>query len=633
WYLDAYVNDTNGNPVDNATVYAWDNERRLTFNETTNSSGRILRQNVSEYFESISGKFFFTNYSLKAVKNPQSPIVQVNLTSNKQVNLTLDLNAPLIYFVEPTPANNTRKKSTENWAYINVTVEEENEHGAYIDWNRSLVAYWKFNEEDDSIVKDNSTWGNDCYLYDNAFFSAFSKRGNAVALDGDGDYVSCPSTSSLSSTFRNRSFSIETWVYFNDDSYDDRAICEKAGFDIDEWLHILRRNMLPMFGFYADDLIGNTVLTSGKWWHLVFTWNAATRERKIYVNGILDAEDISNGYLNVPALTDFIIGSYNNGAYLNGYIDEFKIWNRVLNEQEINASYNNGLYRLERNFTGLAGGRYEYYACSEDEAGNSNCTETRILKINRPPTAPELIMPENGTHTYNRTPSFEWQASSDVDGDSLQYVWILHCDSAGIQESCSPVDERIIENITETSYTPTTILKNFWDTQEYYLWKVKAWDGFEYGPESSIWHLYIDSLVALSTINDTAAFGSMAPGTADDTTDNDPWPISFQNDGNCFVNVSIFGTRLWQAVSGSDESYQFKFDYLEENSFNWDESVVTWTNVPISSTILNVLSKFNYSDLNDSAELDIKLAPLGDEPPGAKSSNIALTGNFVDVPE
>ncbi|MEM4215258.1 MAG: LamG domain-containing protein, partial [Candidatus Pacearchaeota archaeon] len=623
---------SNGTVVEGANVYAWNNVGSLEFNETTNSSGRILRQNVTEYYQTSTGKFFFTNYSMKASKNPQSPIVQVNLTTNQDINLTLDSDVPLIYFVAPTPQNNTINKSTENWAYINVTVEETNEHGSYIDWNRSLIAYWKFNEDSGTIVEDNSTWDNDCTVNDNAFFSAFAKRGNSVALDGDGDYVACSSTSSLSSTFRNHSFTIETWVYFKDDNYDDKAICEKAGFDTDEWLHILRRNRLPMFGFYDDDLTGNTELTSGKWWHLVFTWDANTRARKIYVNGVLDAQDNSNGYLNVPTLTDFIIGSYGGGAYLNGYIDEFKIWNRVLDEQEINASYNNGLYRLERNFTSLSG-RYEYYACAEDETGNSNCTETRILRINKAPSAPELIAPENGTHTYNRTPLFSWNAATDEDGDSLQYVWVLHCDSTGSVESCSPTDERTVENITETSYIPINVLKNFWDTQEYYLWKVKAWDGIEYGPESSIWELYIDSLVALSTINSTADFGEMAPGTTDDTTDNDPWPISFQNDGNCFINVSISGTKLWQAVSGSDESYQFKFDYLELNSFNWTESTTTWTNVPIETTLDYVLNKFNYADMNDSAELDIKLAPYTYESPGAKSSNITLTGSFVDVPE
>jgi len=632
WYLDVYVNYSNGTAVDNATVSAWDNNNVLTFTEQTNSSGFITRQNVTEYFENATGKFYYTNYSMEASKNPQSPIEKVNLTTNMLVNLTLDSTAPLIYFIAPTPGNNTRNKSTENWAYVNVSVEESNEHGAYIDWNRSLRGYWKFNEDSGSIAEDNSTWDNDCVLNDNAAFTMLGKRGNALALDGDGDYVSCGNANSLSSVFRNHSFSIETWVYFNDDSYDDRAIAEKQGFDIDEYLHILRRQRVSMFSFYYDDLMGNTELAPGQWWHLVFTWDNVSRERKIYVNGVLDANDTSLGYLNVPTLTDFIIGSYSGSAYLNGTIDEFRVYARVLSEQEINASYNNGLYRLENNFTNLSG-IYEYYACAEDETGNSNCTETRILKINRLPTQVTLELPENGTHTTNRTPLFSWASATDPDGDPIQYVWILHCDVSEPVESCSPQDERIVENLTATNYTPETNLKNFWDTLEYYVWKVKAWDGLEYGPESSIFTVYIDSLVALSMINATADFGDMAPGTVNDTTDNSPWPISFQNDGNCYVNVSIFGTQLWSATPTTNESYQYKFDYLEQNSFDWASSIVNWTNVPIGSTSSNVLNKFNYTDTNDSAELDIKLAPLNYEPPGAKSSNITLTGTFEDVPE
>ncbi|MGB9708317.1 MAG: LamG domain-containing protein, partial [Candidatus Pacearchaeota archaeon] len=637
WYVDVYVNDTQGNPVDNATVLAWDNNNVLTFTENTNSSGYIERQNVTEYYQNSTGKFFFTNYSVKASKNPQSPVEEINLTTNMLVNLTLDLNAPSIYFVSPTPANNTKKKSIENFVYVNVTVEETNEHSAYLDWNRSLRGYWKFDESLGATADDNSTWNNDGSLNGDANWTVFSKRGNALTLDGNGDFVNLSESASLNIT---DAITIEVWIYarsFNwisgiiGDVYDTLSPWDLRLGDDDpqkpEWI-VCNYDT-------CNELVGSTALQANTWYHVVSTYNGSVS--KIYINGVEDASaNVSFSSLAPQGNSLGIeIGrdATDNTRILNGTIDELKVWSRALSPQEINASYNNGLYRLERNFTNLSGGVYEYYACVEDEAGNSNCTETRLLKINRLPTAPELIAPENGTHIYNRTPLFNWTASSDEDGDSLQYVWILHCDSSGLGESCSPVDERTIENLTATNYTPETVLKNFWDTQEYYLWKVKAWDGLEYGSESSIWELYIDSLVALSTINATADFGEMAPGTVNDTTDNTPWPLSIQNDGNCFVNVSIFGTQLWNATPYISDTYQYKFDYLELNSFNWSESVVNWGNVPIDFTILGVLSKFNYTDTNDSAELDIRVAPYDYEPPGAKNSTITLTGQFQDVQE
>ncbi|RKY62889.1 MAG: hypothetical protein DRQ02_13315, partial [Candidatus Latescibacterota bacterium] len=55
-------------------------------------------------------------------------------------------------------------------------------------------------------------------------------------------------------------------------------------------------------------------------------------------------------YLSVAKTTE----PFTIGELIPGKIDEVKLWNRALSEQEINASYNAGLYRLERNFTDLS---------------------------------------------------------------------------------------------------------------------------------------------------------------------------------------------------------------------------------------------------------------------------------------
>ncbi len=290
----------------------------------------------------------------------------------------------------------------------------------------------------------------------------------------------------------------------------------------------------------------------------------------------------------------------------------------------------------ELNMTTIDGTRYWYKVYANTTAGGSNVSEYRTFLENTKPTAPTLTGPSNGNETVNHTtirmPLFNWTAASDADGDSLNYTWNTTCWNSG-GGSCSPIDGRYVEDIEDLEYTPTTVLKNFWDTSEYYNWSVRAWDGFEYGPESSVWKLYIDSLVSISTINSTSDFGSMNPGTTNDTVDNSPYPISIQNDGNCYNNVSIYSTQLWASTPSTNESYRYKFDYLEQNSFNWTESVKSWANVPIALTIDDVLSKFGYTDTNDSAELDVNLTPIGYEPSGSKSATVTLTGFFEDVAE
>jgi hypothetical protein len=229
-------------------------------------------------------------------------------------------------------------------------------------------------------------------------------------------------------------------------------------------------------------------------------------------------------------------------------------------------------------------------------------------------------------------PLFNWTAATDADGDSLNYTWNTTCWNSG-GGSCDPIDGRYVENITVVNYTPTTVLKNFWDTSEYYNWTVKAWDGLEYGPETSVWKLYIDSLVSLVMINNSVNFSTMNVSNNDDTTDNVPYPLSFYNDGNCFNNLSLYSTALWVMTPSDNESYQYKFDYLETNSFSWAESIVTWTNMGIIRTVMDRLNKFNYTNATDSAEMDFNITAPGDEPPGVRNATVILTGYFTDVAE
>ncbi|MDI6807269.1 MAG: LamG domain-containing protein, partial [Candidatus Aenigmarchaeota archaeon] len=139
------------------------------------------------------------------------------------------------------------------------------------------------------------------------------------------------------------------WIKFNDEDVENKGLVESGDESSgDRWLHIVRRNSKPYFAFFYDDLIGDTFLSANKWWYLTFTWNATTKERKIYVNGILDASDISSGLLTVTSGSATgegvrIARFYN--SFLNGTMDEIIIYDRVLSEMEISTFYQKGLSR------------------------------------------------------------------------------------------------------------------------------------------------------------------------------------------------------------------------------------------------------------------------------------------------
>ncbi|MGB9708359.1 MAG: carboxypeptidase-like regulatory domain-containing protein, partial [Candidatus Pacearchaeota archaeon] len=83
WYVDVYVNDTQGNPVSSANINLMDSLYGVNSSTLTNISGWTSRMNVTEYFENFTGKFFFTNYTVTASKTGYiSAFKQVNLTTN-----------------------------------------------------------------------------------------------------------------------------------------------------------------------------------------------------------------------------------------------------------------------------------------------------------------------------------------------------------------------------------------------------------------------------------------------------------------------------------------------------------------------------------------------------------------------
>ncbi|RLI90746.1 MAG: hypothetical protein DRO95_05610, partial [Candidatus Altiarchaeales archaeon] len=79
WYLDVYVNDTTGNPVNQSNVTAWNVNNEQQFSELTQANGYITRKTLLEYsqFNCPTGyhstaKFgcetFYTNYTINATK-------------------------------------------------------------------------------------------------------------------------------------------------------------------------------------------------------------------------------------------------------------------------------------------------------------------------------------------------------------------------------------------------------------------------------------------------------------------------------------------------------------------------------------------------------------------------------------
>ncbi|MCK4634767.1 MAG: LamG domain-containing protein, partial [Candidatus Aenigmarchaeota archaeon] len=265
-----------------------------------------------------------------------------------------DTTPPNIAWEDPTPPDGN--VTSDNYVYLNTTITDVSNTSAFFDWNYSLVGYWSFEYYNDTGIFDNSSYNN----FGN--FSGVSldnittgKYGKGLEFDGDNDYIQIAGDSSLKP---NSTLTITAWIKA---ANTDSGGAEVASMGDDYMLRVSTNGNL-FFGFW----MGTTWRTSSttgvdvldNQWHQVVVTKSATNQ-KFYVD---DWEaSLATGGSHTDNITyvhdpNFYIGKQGDGNPnfdFDGSIDEVRIYNRALSADEINASYNNGAYRLKNNFTSL----------------------------------------------------------------------------------------------------------------------------------------------------------------------------------------------------------------------------------------------------------------------------------------
>ena len=282
-------------------------------------------------------------------------------------------NNPLcIAFVSPTPTDGSNVTNIQ----IKTTVSGAGELSSFIDFDRSLFSYWDLNRD----VVDKSGYANHGINY-GATCNVGGKFGLACKFDGFNDYILAKG---LTTTPRD-SWTLEAWInptvlpQFGSAVYngDDSA---GYGFGIGNGGEGSGSTLTGLFGWVRWINTGYNFPSANQWYHVVMIRSEGTLY--FYVNGelkytdVLGATNSPDNYLTIGCELD---ASHNPYRYFNGTIDEVRVWNRALSNQEIMASYNSQIYGLERNFTDLVFREYEVYAYVTDQGGASDKTETRIV--------------------------------------------------------------------------------------------------------------------------------------------------------------------------------------------------------------------------------------------------------------
>ncbi|MBU4457072.1 MAG: hypothetical protein KKA65_06240, partial [Nanoarchaeota archaeon] len=360
--------------------------------------------------------------------------------------LYVDITNPDISFHSSSEANNTRKASYNNFAYINTTISDvSNNYSAFIDWNRSLVGWWRFEEN----YNDSSTWDNQGTCSGTQCPNLTTgMRGKAYKFDGVDDYVEVPYDDTLNITSE---ITISAWIYRSSDKSSAKIVEKVNAYSL----------IMSGTGTYFQLTIYNTSGSAmntwtaipynvNQWYHVVGIYNRSNI--CIYVDGLLSKCEYKPNGIQSSTANVYLGGT---SSYFNGSIDEVMVWDRALSPEEINASYNAGIWKLYHNFTDLdLGGTYTYKAYVVDQAGNLNNTEQRTIIINNAPTQETPILSSTfGTNLTSENLTVYPQSLADLNSDSLKIIYDWRVNGSSINVLNLPFEANTSTSTSTKDYS------------------------------------------------------------------------------------------------------------------------------------------------------------------------------------
>ena len=179
--------------------------------------------------------------------------------------------------------------------------------------------------------------------YDDGSCSGYPNQENyAVSFDGEGAHINMGSESLLD--LDGKSFSMDLWFKMADTNEEQIVLTKWNEHYVGESVSIFTRgNSQIGFAFVYDDLMANINLNNNEWYYVCATFDANSRERKLYINGQLAASDISSTVLINSDDGDWLIGKRaypNQPLNFAGNVDNVGIFSSILSPQEIEDRYN-----------------------------------------------------------------------------------------------------------------------------------------------------------------------------------------------------------------------------------------------------------------------------------------------------
>jgi len=193
-----------------------------------------------------------------------------------------------------------------------------------------LIGYWKFDESSGAVALDSSGNGNNGTLVSSPSRVTGKISG---ALSFNGSYVAASSPVSLTE------FGLSSWIYkTSQDSGHDGIITSNA------FRYQVDGSVKAYIQFTVADGGGSCaggVIPFGAWQHIFV--NVSSTAVKIYQDGVLTGNcTVGDGAYDISALRLGADGLSGIGStdYMNGKLDDMRVYNRALSVAEIKAIYN-----------------------------------------------------------------------------------------------------------------------------------------------------------------------------------------------------------------------------------------------------------------------------------------------------
>jgi type II secretory pathway pseudopilin PulG len=217
---------------------------------------------------------------------------------------------------------------------------------AAMDWralwgSTGLVGYWSLDEGMDTAAFD-PIGGNNGTLIGGPVWqvSANCRIGQCILFDGADDQVNVGSGTALTRGITN-ALTVTAWVRPGSIVSGARNAAAQHGGGSDGW--ILRTSQVGDGRFTPHVFVGGgwrscsgPVLATDTWVHLALTYNGATLIG--YVNGAVACQHAGTA-ANLAMAGPTTIASAFNFQYFHGFIDDVRIYNRVLSVEEISRMH------------------------------------------------------------------------------------------------------------------------------------------------------------------------------------------------------------------------------------------------------------------------------------------------------